>query len=313
MAQVARRVIGTDVPRKEDPELITGQARYTEDLAVPGMLWMEVVRSPFAHAKINGVDLSEAVGAPGVVAAFSGQELAGDWTGPLLMAWAVTEDIKNPPHWPLAQDKARYQGDGVAVVLAESRAIAEDAIEAVEVDYEPLDPVIDMEVALGKDAPLVHDEIGTNKSYTWTLTNGDPDKVFAEAPVVVKQRYVIQRQIANAIEPRAVLVQPSPAAGEFTMWSSTQIPHIVRVAMTIATGIPESKLRIIAPQVGGGFGSKLQVYPEEALCLALAKRTGRPVKWVETRSENHMATHHGRDQIQEVELAADEDGKIHGY
>ncbi len=313
MALVKDRYIGAEVRRKEDPELITGQARYTEDMSIPGMLWMHVVRSPFGHARIKSVDLSKALAMEGVVAAYSGADLAADWAGPLLMAWPVTEDIKNPPHWPLAQDKARYQGDGVAVVVANTRALAADAAEAVEVDYEELDPVIDMEAALAAGAPLVHDEVGTNKSYTWTLTNGDPDKVFADAPVVVKQRYVIQRQIANAIEPRAVLVQPSPAAGEFTMWSSTQIPHIVRVAMTIATGIPESKLRIIAPQVGGGFGSKLQVYPEEALCLALAKRTARPVKWVETRSENYLATHHGRDQIQEMEFAADKEGKIRGY
>jgi len=313
MAQVKERYVGQSVKRKEDAELITGQGRYTEDISIPGMLWMSVVRSPFANARIRSVDLSKARVMDGVVAAFSGKDLAGDWAAPMLMAWPVTEDIKNPPHWPLTQDIARYQGDGVAVVVAESRAAAADAAEAVEVDYEPLDPAVDMEAAIADGAPLVHEDIGTNKSYTWTLTNGDPDKVFADAPVVVKERYVIQRQIPNAIEPRAVLVQPSPAQGEFTMWSATQIPHIVRVAMTITTGIPESKLRIIAPKVGGGFGSKLQVYPEEALCLALAKRLGRAVKWVETRSENYLATHHGRDQIQEIEFAADEDGKIRGY
>jgi carbon-monoxide dehydrogenase large subunit len=313
VAQVKERYVGREVRRKEDAELITGQGRYTEDISVPGMLWMAVVRSPFAHARIMSVDVSEAMVMDGVVAAFSGRDLAQDWAAPMLMAWPVTEDIKNPPHWPLAQDEARYQGDGVAVVLAESRALAEDAVEAVEVDYEQLDAVVDMGAALDSGASLVHGDIGTNKSYTWTLTNGDVDKVFADAPVVVKQRYVIQRQIPNAIEPRAILVQPTPAAGEFTMWSSTQIPHIVKVGMAITTGIAESKLRIIAPQVGGGFGSKLQVYPEEAVALAVARRTGRPVKWAETRSENYVATHHGRDQIQEIEFAADEDGKIKGY
>ncbi len=313
MAQVAHRVIGSSVPRKEDPELVTGQARYTEDLAVPGMLWMGVVRSPFAHAKINGVDLSAALQMPGVVAAFSGQDLAEDWTGPLLMAWPVTEDINNPPHWPLAKDKVRHQGDGVAVVIAETRAAAEDAVEAVDVDYDPLPVVVDMEAALADGAPLVHDEFGTNRCYTWAHTNGDVEKTFAEAPVVVKERYVIQRQVPNAIEPRAVLCQPNPSMGDFTLWTSTQIPHIVKVAMTLGTGIPESKIRVIAPKVGGGFGSKLQVYAEEMLALALAKRLGRPVKWVETRSENYLATHHGRDQIQEMELAADEDGKILGF
>lgn len=313
MATTQQRYVGQSVLRKEDAELITGQARFTEDLFVPGMLWMAVVRSPFAHARIKKVDVSKALAMDGVVAAFSGQDMAGDWAGPLLMAWPVTEDINNPPHWPLAKDKSRYQGDGVALVVAESRAQAADAAEAVEVDYEPLPAVVDMEAALADGAPLVHEEFGTNRCYTWTLTNGEVDRVFAEAPVVVKERYVIQRQIANAIEPRAVLVQPSPAMGEFTMWSATQIPHIVKVAMTLATGISESKLRIIAPRVGGGFGSKLQVYPEEALCLVLAKRLGRPVKWVESRTENYLATHHGRDQIQEMELATDEGGKIRGY
>src|SRR5436190_13177587 len=313
MAQVAHRVIGTDVLRKEDPELLTGQARYTEDLVVPGMLWMEVVRSPFAHARINGVDLSKALEAPGVVAAFSGQDLAGDWAGPLMMAWPVTEDIKNPPHWPVAPDKARHQGDAVAVVIAESRAAAEDAAELVEVDYEALPVVVDAASAMADGAPLVHDDAGTNHCYTWTLSNGEVDKVFADAPVVVKERYIIQRQIPTAIEPRAVLAEPHPAMGSYTLWSSTQIPHIVKVGMALCTGIPESKIRVIAPSVGGGFGSKLQVYGEEALALALAKRLGRPVKWVEDRSENYLATHHGRDQVQEMELAADEDGKIRGY
>src|SRR5438046_3666110 len=165
------QVIGTEVLRKEDPELITGQAKYLDDLVVPGMLWMHVVRSPLAHARINSVDLSRAKDMPGVVAAFSGADLADDWAGPLLMAWPVTEDINNPPHWPLAKDKARFQGDGVAVVVAETRALAADAAEMVEVEYEPLPVAVDMEAALESGAPLVHEEFGTNKSYTWTLTN----------------------------------------------------------------------------------------------------------------------------------------------
>jgi aerobic carbon-monoxide dehydrogenase large subunit len=305
--------VGTDVLRKEDPELITGQAVYADDITLPGMLHMVVVRSPFAHARIKGIDSSKALAMDGVVAVYTGQDLAADWAGPLLMAWAVSEDLKNPPHWPLTKDVARHQGDGVAVVIAESRVAAKDAAEAVEVDYEPLPAVVDMEAALADGAPLVHEDIGTNQTYTWSLRNGDPDKVFAEAPVVIKERYVIQRAIPNAMEPRAVIVQPAPSQGEYTMWSSTQIPHIVKVAMVVATGISESKIRIIAPRVGGGFGSKLQVYAEEALCLLIAKKLGRPVKWVEERSENFLATHHGRDQIQIAELAADEEGKIRGF
>jgi carbon-monoxide dehydrogenase large subunit len=314
MAQVANRYVGTDVRRKEDPELITGQAKFTDDLSIPGMLWMYVVRSPFAHARIKGVDFSKALAMDGVVAAFSGADLADDWAGGLPMVWPVTEDINNPAHFPLAKDEARHQGDGVAVLVAESRALAKDAAEAIDVDYEPLDTVIDMEAALAKGAPLVHEEIGTNKCYTWTLTNGEIDRVFSEAPVVVKERYRIQRQIPNAIEPRAVLAQPTPSTGELTLWSSTQIPHIAKFTLAAFTlGIPESKLRVIAPSVGGGFGSKLQVYAEEALALVLARKLERPVKWTEERSENYLVTHHGRDQIQEMELAADEDGRIRGY
>jgi carbon-monoxide dehydrogenase large subunit len=305
------KFVGQPVLRKEDPEFLTGRARYTDDLSIPGMLWMGIVRSPFAHARINSVDVSPALAMDGVVAAWPASDF--EWAGPLLMAWPVTDDINNPPHEPLAKDKARYQGEGVAVVVAESRGLAEDAAEAVQVDYDPLPAVADVEAALADGAPLVHDDLGTNKSYTWSLTNGDVDKVFSEAPVVVTERYRVQRQIPNAMEPRAILVEPNLATGQFTMWSSTQIPHVLRTAMTLATGIPESKLRIIAPRVGGGFGSKLQVYPEEALGLEVAKRLGRPIKWTESRSEGYLATHHGRDQVQTMELAANEDGKILGY
>ena len=308
---VTERSVGSPVLRKEDPEFLTGRARYTDDLSLQGMLWMAVVRSPYAHARVKSVDVSNALAMDGVVAAFSGRDF--EWAGPLLMAWPVTEDINSPPHYPLAAEKARYQGDGVAVVVAESRALAEDAAEMIGVDYEPLPAVADVEAALAEGAPLVHDEFGTNRSYSWKLTNGDVNKVFSEAPVVVEEHYRVQRQVPNAMEPRAILVEPNMASGQFTMWTSTQIPHIVRTAMAIATGIAESKLRIIAPRVGGGFGSKLQVYPEEALALELARRLGRPIKWTETRSEGYLATHHGRDQVQKIELAANEDGKILGY
>src|SRR5262245_1562122 len=305
------KYVGQSVLRKEDPELVTGRGRYTDDLTVPGMLWMSVVRSPFAHARIKGVDVSRALEVPGVVAAFAGSDF--EWAGPLLMAWPVTDELKNAPHMPLATDKARYQGDGVAVVVAESRGAAMDGAEVVDVDYDPLPAVTHVEAATERGAPLVHDGFGTNESYTWELTNGKVDEVFANAPVVVRERYRIQRQVPNAIEPRAILVEPNAASGHFTMWSSTQIPHILRTAMALATGIPESKIRIVAPRVGGGFGSKLQVYPEEALALAVAQKLRRPIKWVETRSENYLATHHGRDQVQIMEIAAEEDGRILGF
>ncbi|HKP17068.1 MAG TPA: xanthine dehydrogenase family protein molybdopterin-binding subunit, partial [Gaiellaceae bacterium] len=302
--------IGTAVPRKEDPELLTGQARYVDDLAIPGMVWMALVRSPYAHAGINGVDTSAARAAEGVVAAFSGEDLAGDIPAGLPCAWPVTEDINMPAHWPLARDKARYVGDAVAVVLADSRALAKDAAELVQVDYEPLPAVTDVAEALAEGAPLIHDEFGTNRSYEWTLSAGDVDQAFAGAAVTVSGRYRQNRLIPSAIEPRGVLVQPSPSMGEYTVWSATQIPHILRVLLAMTLGIPEAKLRVIAPDVGGGFGSKLNVYAEEQLALALARKLGRPVKWIEERTEGNLATIHGRDVVQEIELAATAEGKI---
>jgi aerobic carbon-monoxide dehydrogenase large subunit len=302
--------IGVSVPRKEDPELLTGQARFVDDLTLPGMVWMAVVRSPYAHAKINSVDVSQALAVKGVVAAFSGQDLAEDIPAGLPCAWPVTEDIRLPTHWPLARDKARYAGDGVAVVIADTRGLAKDAAELVEVDYEPLDAVTDVGKALDDGAPLVHDEFESNECYVWTLAAGEVDALFAEADVTVSERYYQNRLIPNAMEPRGVLVQPVPAQGEFTVWSATQIPHILRVLLAMTVGVPEAKLRVIAPDVGGGFGSKLNVYAEEQLTLALARKLGRPVKWIEERSEGYLATIHGRDVIQEIELAAKADGTM---
>jgi carbon-monoxide dehydrogenase large subunit len=302
--------IGKPVPRREDQKLLTGQARYIDDLTLPGMVWACVVRSPFAHATIKSVDVSAARDAEGVVAAFSGADLADDWAATLPCVWLVTEDTKQPMHRPLATDKARYQGDGVAVVLAESRAQAKDAAELVEVEYDPLPAVTDPEQALEDGAPILHEELGTNHCFTWKLESGDIEGIFGSAPVTVKERYRQQRLIPNAIEPRGIVAQYLPAQDEYTLWSATQIPHILRFWLAVVLGIPEARLRVIAPDVGGGFGSKLNVYAEEALGLALAKRVGRPVKWIEERSEGYLATIHGRDQWQEMEYAADEDGKI---
>jgi carbon-monoxide dehydrogenase large subunit len=302
--------IGTSVERKEDARLLRGETRWVDNMTLPGMLWMAVVRSPYAHAKIKNVDLSQALSAEGVVAAFSGAELADEWAGSLPCAWPVTGDCRIPQHHPLTADKARYAGDGVAVVVAESRVLAKDAAELVEVDYEPLEAVTDVGEAVGESAPLVHDEYDENRAYTWTLQNGEVDRLFSEAAVTVKENYRQQRLIPNAIEPRSVLVQPVLATGEYTMWSATQVPHIARVTLSGTTGIPETKLRVIAPDVGGGFGSKLNVYAEEALCLVLARRLGLPIKWTEERSEAYVATIHGRDVLQEIELAATAEGKI---
>jgi aerobic carbon-monoxide dehydrogenase large subunit len=304
--------VGGAVPRKEDPRLLCGEGRFIDNLTLPGMLWYGVVRSPLAHARITSVDVSRALEVPGV-AAFTGDDLASEWIGSLPMAWPVTEDIKVPPHWPVARDKVRYVGDAVAVVVANSRAAAEDAVELVDVDYEPLPVVLDLEAATEEGAPLIHDDLGTNVSYTWRHSTGEVDRVFADAPVVVSERYYHPRLVPNAMEPRGVMVQPFPASGEFTLWSSTQIPHVLKVTLAAFTlGIPESKLRVIAPDVGGGFGSKLEVYAEEAIGLALARRLGRPVKWIEARSEAYLATIHGRHMVQYIDLAATDEGELLG-
>jgi aerobic carbon-monoxide dehydrogenase large subunit len=302
-------VVGTSVKRKEDASLLRGRGTFVDNLTLPATVYMAVVRSPYPHARISSVDLDDARKAEGVVAAFSGADLAEDWKGGLPCAWPVTEDIKMPAHFPLATDEARYQGDGVAVVIAESRALAKDAAELVEVEYEPLPSTANVEKALEDGAPLVHSELGTNECYVWKLETDEVQAAIDAADVVVTRRYFQPRLIPNAIEPRGVLAQVGPT-DEVTLWSATQVPHILRFALQLVLGIPESKIRVIAPDVGGGFGSKLNVYAEEALAVAVAKRLGRPVKWIEERAENYVATIHGRDVVHELTFAATRDGTI---
>ena len=306
-------VLGSRLLRREDPALLTGEAKYTNDLNVPGALHLAMVRSPYAHARITSVDLSAALAVPGVVAAYSGADLAGLWAGPMPCAWPVTEDMKNPPHYPVATGTACYVGDGVACVLATSATAARDAAELVDVQYEPMEAVVDLEDALS-DRVVIHTDLGTNKSYQWDLKiEGEPgqvDAAFAAAAYTVKERYVQQRLIPVAMEPRAVCAVPQPFGGDMTLYSATQVPHILKVMTALTLGIPEHQMRVVAPSVGGGFGSKLNVYAEELLCVALARKHGAPVRWNETRSENHLATIQGRGQIQHIELAADADGKL---
>ncbi len=319
--EAAKRWVGGGILRKEDPELLTGQGRYVDDIALPGMLWMSFVRSPVAHASLARVDVAAARELPGVVAVFTGQDLAGEWAAALPCAWPVasrrypdepTHDPRVPDHWPVVKDRARFMGEIVAVVVADSREHAVDAVEAVDVDYDELPVLTGIEEALQEGAPIVHEQFGTNELYTWVLENGEVDNVFAEAPVVVKERYYHPRLIANAIEPRGVVVQPVPAQGEYTVWSATQIPHFLRVFLALCLGIPETKIRVIAPEVGGGFGSKLDVYAEEFIAVALARRLGQPVKWTEERSEGYLATVQGRGVIQDMEVAATEEGRLLG-
>ncbi|AHY46206.1 Aerobic-type carbon monoxide dehydrogenase large subunit CoxL/CutL-like protein [Rubrobacter radiotolerans] len=306
------KYVGTSVPRREDAALLTGRGTWTDDIKLPGMLHFALLRSPHAHAKVRSVDVSGALGMPGVVAAFTGKDLAGEFAIGIPTGWPVTEDIKIPDHPPLATSEVNHVGDGVAVVVAEDRYAAKDALEAIEVDYEELPAVVDVEEALADGAPLVHEEFGTNHCYTWPLAVGDVEEAFREADVVVEGRYVQQRLIGSAVEPRAVVVAPDPVNAGFTVYTSTQVPHFVRDILAVMCGVPDAKLRVVAPDVGGGFGSKLNVYAEEALALALARRLGVPVKWVEERSENHVATTHGRGQVQRISVAATSEGKILG-
>lgn len=306
-------VIGQRLLRREDPALLTGEAKYTDDLNIPGALYLAVARSPYAHARIVSIDTTAAQAIDGVVAVYTGEQLSEAWAAPMPCAWPVTDDMKNPPHYPLAVGKAAYAGDGVVAVLAVNDTVAHDAIEAVAVEYEPLDPVLDLEDALS-DRVVIHDDLGTNKSYTWALkvegTEGAVDAALADAAFSVSERYVQQRLIPIAMETRAVAAVPQPFGGDLTVYSSTQVPHILKIMSAITLGIPEHQIRVIAPAVGGGFGSKLDVYAEELLCMTLARRHGVPVRWNETRSENTQATIHGRGQIQHIELAADADGKL---
>jgi aerobic carbon-monoxide dehydrogenase large subunit len=293
--------------RKEDARLLTGQTNWTDNIKLPGMLHMAFARSPFAHARIRHVDLSAAQAMPGVVAAFSGADFAAE-QGSLPCAWPVTDDIVIPAHPPMATDEVRYVGEAVAVVVARDRYAAADAVAAIDVDYDPLPPVLDMREALEPGSPKVH-EAG-NKSYVWTFGNGDIDAAFAAAPVVVERTYRQQRLIPCAMEPRSVVAQW--IGDEVTLWSATQIPHVLRFAVSAFFAIPEQNVRVIAPDVGGGFGSKLQVTAEEVLAVLVGRRVGKPVKWTETRSEGNLTVHHGRDQWQRIRIAADRDGRIRG-
>jgi len=299
--------IGKARARKEDARLVTGQTNWTDNIQVPGLVHVAFLRSPMAHGRITSVDVSAARGAPGVIAAFSGADFAAE-QGSLPCAWPVTPDIVIPAHPPMAVDEVRYVGEIVACVVARDRYAAADALELIDVDYEPLPAVLDMEAALAEGSPKVH-EAG-NKSFEWVFANGDLDAAFRDAPVVMERTYRQQRLIPSAMEPRAVVC--AQLGDEFTLWSATQIPHVLRVMLAVVTGVPEQNIRVIAPDVGGGFGSKLQVTAEEVLALLIARKVGRPVKWTESRSEGNLAVHHGRDQIQRIKLAAEADGKLRG-
>ena len=301
---------GKSIKRVEDPRLIQGIATYVDDLTLPGMLHMVVLRSPYAHAKVNGIRTNAARALPGVTGVFTGADVNAKCG--LVPCAGLAPDQKAPKHTCLASDRVYFVGHPVAVVVASDRYIARDAVDLIEVDYEPLPVVTDPQAALAPDSPLTHPDLGTNLAFTWTLAMGDLDKAFAEADRVIKHRMIHQRLIPMAIEPRGCVASWHAGEQSLTLWTSTQIPHLVRTLLPGMIGVPENKMRIVAPEVGGGFGSKLNLYAEEAIVSHLAQRLGAPVKWIESRRENASATIHGRDQIGEYEVAVKKDGTLLG-
>jgi carbon-monoxide dehydrogenase large subunit len=316
-APAAERQVGQARRRKEDRRLITGRTRWTDNITLPGMLHLAMVRSPMAHARITAIDVEEAKAAPNVVAVVTGRDVAEE-QGSLPNAWPITTDQVTPNHPPVAVDEVNFAGEIVAVVVARSAAAARDAAELVDVDYEELPAALDLKEAAA-DTVLAHPDLGTNKSASWTFdsaeagTGGNVDEAIEQARadgIVIEREYRQQRLIPAFMEPRSVVVDPT--GEQITMWSATQIPHILRFLLAAVLGIPESKVRVVAPDVGGGFGGKLQTTPEEFITMVLARRLGKPLKYTETRSESLMAAHHGRDQWQRLTLAARRDGTVTG-
>jgi len=309
--------IGRDRRRKEDARLITGRTRWTDNITLPGMLHLAMVRSPIAHATITSIDTEAAKQSTGVVAVLTGADLA-ETQGACINAWAVVPDQVTPAHPPMPADRVAFAGEVVAVVVARSAAEARDAVELVEVEYDELPAALDLKEA-AEDKVLAHPDLGTNVTAVWAFDSADAgtgssvDIAIGEARengIVIEREYRQQRLIPAFMEPRSVVVDPT--GEQIVVWSATQVPHILRFAMAATTGVPESKIRVIAPDVGGGFGGKLQQTPEEMLAFAIARRLGKPVKYTETRSESLMAAHHGRDQWQRLTLSATKEGRVTG-
>jgi len=301
--------VGRSLRRKEDPRLITGRSRYTDDIVLPGTLYVAFVRSPEARARIVSIDKSAAEARDDVVAVFTGEDM--DAGGPMPTAWVppgVT--VNTPEHWPIAKGTVNHVGDPVAAVVGHDRYAVIDAAEDVLVEYDPLPVVMDLEEAL-KDEVVIHESLGTNKSHEWSLGGGDLEAGFAEADVIVERRIVNHRISGAAIEPRAVLAEDR--AGSLTIWSSTQVPHFLRNIIAALLGLSADRVRAIAPEVGGGFGSKLQIYGEEIFCAWATRKLGHPIKWVATRSDDMATMHHGRDQVAYVRMGAKRDGKVTAF
>ncbi|WP_298490265.1 xanthine dehydrogenase family protein molybdopterin-binding subunit [uncultured Chloroflexus sp.] len=311
--EMKERLVGRALKRREDPKLITGHGNYLDDIKLPGMLHIALVRSPYAHAKIVSIDASKALAMPGVVAVFTGKDMLD--INPMPAAW-LASGVKNNPVPPraLAVDKVAMVGDPVAMVVAENRYIARDAADAVEVEYEPLPAVVDARKAVEPGAPQIHEAAPNNIVFEWECGNkAAADAAVASAEVVVKEEIINQRLIPTPMETRGSIARYDATTGEWTVWMTSQAPHVHRLLLTaFVFGVPETKLRCIAPNVGGGFGQKIFCYNDMAFTMWAARKLGRPVKFVEDRSENYKYSTHGRDHITEAELAGTRDGKITG-
>ena len=305
------KYIGESVLRKEDPRLVTGEAKYLEDIQLSGMVHAVVKRSDYAHAKIKNIDTSEAEKVPGVIGVWTGKDFED--VNPMPCAWQAggVDNNANTPR-VLEIDKVTFTGQGVAVVVAEGRNIAEDASSKIVVDYEELPTVVSAEEAIKPGAPQLHENAPNNICMEWECGNQEgTEKALGEADVVVKEQLVNQRLIPSSMEPRGAIADYQSATEEFTVWMTSQAPHVHRLLATaFVFGIPETKMRVIAAHVGGGFGCKIFLYPEYCLVAALARKIERPVKWMETRSENFAATTHGRDHVTQIEVGAKNDGTI---
>src|SRR5499427_7334959 len=310
--------IGARVPRKEDRRFITGQGNYTDDIPVKNVTHAEFVRSPHAHARIVRIDTSAALAAPGVIGVLAGAALAEDKVGGLICGWMIHSKDGSPmkaaPYAPLTPDVARFVGNAVAVVVAETKNQARDAAELIEVEYEELPAVVDPAKAQAQGAPQIHAEAPGNTIYQWSLGDKDAvDRAFAGAAHRVDLDLINNRLVPNAIEPRSATAVYDRAEGRFTLYTTSQNPHVTRLVLSAFIGLaPEHKLRVVAPDVGGGFGSKIFIYPEETVCLWAARRLGVPVKWTADRRESFLTDAHGRDHVTHAEMAFDGNQKIVG-
>ena len=304
------RLIGAPIKRREDPRLVQGLSHYVDDIKLVNTLHCTFLRSDYAHADIKSIDTEAAENLSGVVKVITGADIAGK-VGSIPCA-AEIEGLKVPDHPALAVDRVRFVGEPIAAVVATDPYVARDALDLIEVEYDELPAVVDLDAAIESDSTVIYDEFDDNIAFTMPLDAGDVDAAFAEADHVVSQRFVNQRLIPNSIEPRGVLAEYLPGEGTLTVWSSTQVPHHLKTILSLLLDFPEQLVRVIAPEVGGGFGSKLNVYPEEAVVAYLATQLRKPVKWIEKRSEGFTTTIHGRDQVDYVEMAVQNDGTITG-